>query len=230
MLPPEEGLPSTTPLQYAIQEISLRIKCLMRLSVVLKQPAPRDLTEKCAMIPIAHFEQPDIDRVSNKFPQAPPFLVERLGKANTKRRQLFKYLEKHHKALYVDGNIEDPAGEPESKRHGDGPRDNRDGSLSSQTMATTTTVRAIPRQPETLETDCFSESRHTATSYTPTVAGGNDGSEGHLAIPVPPKSAEPLGEHPFLCCYCHSIINPSTTESWEYVLRSSGKVLCLRIV
>ena len=178
----------------------------MRLSVVLRQPAPRDRTEKCAMIPMARFEQFDIDRVLREIPQAPLFLAERLGKANTRRRQLFKYLEKHHEeiALYVDKNIQDrPTGDqPESKLHGVGPRDDRDG---------------------------FKTAAMNSDSDT-TVTDGNGGSEAHLTIPAPPKSAEPLGENPFLCCYCYSLINPSTTKSWEYVLSSSGKVLCLRII
>lgn len=189
------------------------------------------------MIPMAHFEQFDIDHVLNKIPQAPPFLARRLGKANTRRRQLLTYFEKHHKkiALYVDENIEDhPIGDqPGSILHSDGPREDRDRStaLSMALFSETTvsTVHVIPSQLETLEAGCLSESGDTDTLYTPTVTDGNDGSEGHLAVPAPPKSAEPLGEHPFLCCYCYSLINPRTTKSWEYVLRSSGKVLCLRV-
>jgi len=153
---------------------------------------------------MGHYELYDINHVQNKFPQAPLFFAQRLGKANTKRRQLFKYLGQHHEkiARYIDDD-------------GDG-AETIARTLNSQT--TVTTVHAISTALESLDTDdCLSEGGQTATSYTPSVTDGKDTSEIHLSVPPPPKSAEPLGEHPFVCSYCHSFINPSTTRSWEYV-------------
>lgn len=50
---------------------------------------------------MSHFETPDINHVRDKFQltKEGDHLSERLGKANTKRRQLLKYNEMHHEKL-----------------------------------------------------------------------------------------------------------------------------------
>ncbi|KAI5797813.1 hypothetical protein EDC01DRAFT_744303, partial [Geopyxis carbonaria] len=207
----EEGLPSTTPLQYTVEDIALRIECLMRLLMVLRQPAPRDRTEKYAKITMAHFEQFDIDHVMNKFPQAPLFLAQRLGKANTQRRQLFKYLEQHSKIVrYID---EDD--------------DNKTISRTLYSQTSVTDVHWFSRPLDTLETDCLSEDGQTATSYSPSTSGDSCGFGSYLSVPPPPKLVDYLGDHPFICCYCHYFINPTTKKSWErHVFRDLMPYVC----
>jgi hypothetical protein len=50
-------------------------------------------------IPVSHFEEFDIGHVREKFPHAEEFLIGRLGKANSKRRQILRYNEKHHEKI-----------------------------------------------------------------------------------------------------------------------------------
>jgi hypothetical protein len=51
---------------------------------------------------MTHFEPFDIEHVRNKYDglgEDYRFLIERLGKANTKRRQLLKYHHEHHEKI-----------------------------------------------------------------------------------------------------------------------------------
>lgn len=199
----------------------------MRLLVTFRQPAPRDRTEKCATIPMAHYEEFDIKHVAHKYPKAPRFLTERLGRANTKRRQLFKYLELHHDkiALYVDAPISIDEETIENREQG--VRDDlnvlksvgddsysEERSVTMQTQTTVTTIVENTRSLRALEIDeSRSEAGQTATSY----AQSEGNPEDHISVPPPPESAEPLGDRPFPCPFCYYVINPSSTRSWEWV-------------
>jgi hypothetical protein len=50
---------------------------------------------------VSYFEKSDISHVRDKFQlkKEGDYLSDRLGKANTKRRQLLKYNEKHHETI-----------------------------------------------------------------------------------------------------------------------------------
>lgn len=151
--------------------------------------------------------------------QAPEFLIKRLGKANTKRRQLFKYLKDHHEkiAKYVDEPI---ITIPESSQTDNRkPRDYQDEdcrslALTMHTQTTVTTVHNVPLPLENIEADdCLSDGGQTETSYAASDLEIDD--EDRLLVPPPPKVAEPLGDIPFECGFCYYMINPSTTRSWE---------------
>jgi hypothetical protein len=75
------------------------ITCLYEFSITIRNPAPRDRLGKCSPIDVSHFEPFDIQHVSHKSLNATKYLVERLGKANTRRRQLLRYHEKHHNKI-----------------------------------------------------------------------------------------------------------------------------------
>lgn len=74
------------------------ITCLYRFSVAIRNPASRDLFRKCSEIDISHFESFDLGHVTDKFlvSNTYKYLIERLAKANSRRRQLLKYYEMHH--------------------------------------------------------------------------------------------------------------------------------------
>ena len=89
----------TTELEQTMRDIHDIISSLYELSIMLRDPAPRDRLLKLAAIDVSYFEQWDKMHVVHKFPKAHSILVERLARANIKRRQYFKYLEKHHYKL-----------------------------------------------------------------------------------------------------------------------------------
>lgn len=75
------------------------ITCLLRFSMTLRNPARHDRLKQAAVTTTKHFEPHDINHVHEKFPDAPAYLYERLGKAISKHRQYFKYREEHHVKL-----------------------------------------------------------------------------------------------------------------------------------
>ena len=87
-----------------LSDIAHVITCLYQLSFVTRNPIALERLHKIAAIDVSHFERRDIDHVSNEFPNAPGYLIQRMGKANTKRRQLMKYYESYHDniARYAD--------------------------------------------------------------------------------------------------------------------------------
>ncbi|KAF2658684.1 hypothetical protein K491DRAFT_652646, partial [Lophiostoma macrostomum CBS 122681] len=97
----EEGFeePNTTELQQLMSNVAEITTCLMRLSMAIRNPAPHDQFKESAEIDMSYFEAFDIDHVRSKFPQAEEFLVLRLGKAISRRRQYLRYRDEHQKKL-----------------------------------------------------------------------------------------------------------------------------------
>lgn len=224
---------STTELQECFLEITHVITCLYKFSIVLRNPAPRDRLHKCASIDVSHYEFFDIQHISHKFPNAEKYLVDRLGKTNSKRRQLFKYHEKHRDklTLYIDlPEISDPSANPQSSRDR--------AIIDEQGLAVTTELNEslkdhhsnIKKGPGTIATtvntqttvstfvqglsssiEVCSDAGQSQTSYA-TSAGGDIGSEIH--VPPPPKSSISLGGNPFECPYCFCILIVRDSQSW----------------
>jgi hypothetical protein len=94
----DDEIRSTSPLKEAVKEIGNVITCLYRLSITIQSPASQVRLERMERIDMSHFEHFDIEHISNKYQLGEDYqyLIERLGKANTKRRQLLKYHNEHH--------------------------------------------------------------------------------------------------------------------------------------
>ena len=98
---PLENQEDLSTLEVLVSDIAHIITCLNKLSITIQNPVPKDRLHKIARIDVSHFEQLDIKHIELKFcpvdPQnnfrVPEYLSKRLGKANTRRRQLLKYYE-----------------------------------------------------------------------------------------------------------------------------------------
>jgi hypothetical protein len=88
-----------TELTQLVSNIAEVNSCLMRLSLAIRNPAPHDQFKESTQIDVAHFEAFDVDHVRGKFPQAADYLVLRLGKAISRRRQYLRYREDHRRKL-----------------------------------------------------------------------------------------------------------------------------------
>ena len=91
----EEEPGSPSELQQILLEISEVINCLYRLSMSIRNPKGNQRYFKTAGFDTSFYEPYDIDHVKLKFPLAKKYLHERLGKAISRRRQYFKYRERH---------------------------------------------------------------------------------------------------------------------------------------
>lgn len=160
--------------------------------------------------------------VEATFPEASSFLLQRLGKANTKRRQLFKYLERHHRKLAhnIDSalNVKAPTvivDDRETKdgsKHvgGSGPRSNigTGSSTFATTLNTQTTIATfIEKNGDTIDEN------DEIQSETSSVASELHDEGGTLQVPIPPESA--LDGQPFECPYCYEIIKVFSAISWR---------------
>jgi hypothetical protein len=90
---------ATTELAQLESNVAEIITCLMRLSMAIRNPAPHDQFKESMQIDVMHYESFDIDHVRGKFPLAEDYLVSRLGKAISRRRQYLRYREEHRKKL-----------------------------------------------------------------------------------------------------------------------------------
>ena len=81
---------------FSLSEINT---CLMRLSMAIRNPAPHDQFKESAHFRVSHFEHFDMQHVRAKFPNAKEYLVARLGKAISRRRQYLNYREEHRQRL-----------------------------------------------------------------------------------------------------------------------------------
>ncbi|KAF8539954.1 hypothetical protein BDD12DRAFT_804921 [Trichophaea hybrida] len=90
---------SNSELDECFVDIPDVITCLYEFSVTIRNSAPRDGLEKCRDIDVSHYEFYDVQHVENKFRGAEKYLIDCLGRANTRRRQLLKYHEIHHEKI-----------------------------------------------------------------------------------------------------------------------------------
>ena len=118
--------------EHVMLDIMHIITCLYRFSITIQSPAPKERLHKIALINMSHFEDWDIQHINGMFYPVDPennFRVEkglsnRLGKANTKRRQLLKYYETHHKKIskHIDNDIPSSRGVSEGNKPTNAPK------------------------------------------------------------------------------------------------------------
>ncbi len=92
-------MPATTELEQLVSNMTEINTCLMRLSISIRNPAPHDQFKESTNIDMTHYEDFDIAHVRGKFPDAEDYLIIRLGKAISRRRQYLRYREEHRKRL-----------------------------------------------------------------------------------------------------------------------------------
>ncbi|KAF3015046.1 hypothetical protein E8E14_010428 [Neopestalotiopsis sp. 37M] len=97
--PEDDDIEFATEMDQLLADIAGIVSCLLKLSVSIRNPAPHDRFRGSTKTDTSFYEPADIAHVQAKFGQANPNLVKLLGKANTRRRQFFKYRETHHQKL-----------------------------------------------------------------------------------------------------------------------------------
>lgn len=188
----ENTLPHDSAVDRALEEIHEINSCLLRFSMALRNPARHDQMKQAAATSTAHFEPYDIEHVRQKFPDAEPYLHERLGKSISRHRQYYKYREDHHQKL-AEGLDED-----------NGDQEERPStiatSLHNADVATPTHVAR--------EADSETETIYSATSFALTTTGDKA-----LRLPSLPETGQD-GE-PFECPLCYRIVVADDEYSWR---------------
>ncbi|KAI5791092.1 hypothetical protein EDC01DRAFT_616360, partial [Geopyxis carbonaria] len=207
-------LEATTELEELTHEVQHIITTLFKFSIATRNPAPRDLLERCANIEVSHFEFFDIQHISNKFSgmiKSPEgnSLVERLGKANTRRRQILKYHRKHHEkiAAYPEKEEEEAA----------------ETVFTRSTVVSTYVPPKSTQHPYDLAPDNNSDTGISQTSF----ATSNGGVDRQIRVPPPPNQESALDGEPFQCPYCYAIKTVRSPLAWmRHVFRDLRPYIC----
>ena len=201
----------TSELEELFKAIRTANSSLMKLSMVIRNSPARDDYLKAAS---RYKFDPmwDVGHVKEKHGRArgsSEWLVERLGKAITRRRQYLKYREDHHGKLSRDWDDTPKDGEAQED-------DKPEKTIMASTKATTfiETKQVMGKGGPEIAGSFVSQ-----TSYEPTVA--SEATEGRLTVPPPPKMAFEgvpfeYGE-PFQCPYCYTEQIVNNKSAWKYV-------------
>jgi hypothetical protein len=185
-------VPSEPQLKDFSDQVGEIVTSLMRLSVIMRKPVPHDHIMKWQdILDTSFYEQVDISHVQHKFPNADKSLVERLGKAISKRRHYLKYRESHSQKMAQGMDIDD---------------DGKTIAIAESTVASS--LPEVLRTAPHLEIDL--DDRISEASQSSYASSG--ATEGKLRPPPWPK--EGLDGKPFKCPLCHLIVMVSSTLAW----------------
>ena len=223
---------SPTDSRGELQMIFIAIKQIVDLlyehSIIIRNATPLDKLAKAAKENVSHFQQWDLRHTREKFDQLEPenFLVKRLSKANTRRRQLFKYLEKHQGKLsrgvlpakqvlqemppnHNDKNSQGMHAHEETSQPEAAASSKSGPSINATTVNTQTTIATF-KEPEEIEAEELDDGRFSETS---SAKSEDAAAEDTIPIPAPPKGA--LDDKPFQCPYCYDILRVTDLPSWR---------------
>ncbi|XXG94204.1 hypothetical protein Hte_000457 [Hypoxylon texense] len=192
--PPDDCVEFETELAQISTDVTETVDCLLRLSVSIRNPAPHDRLKGSTRIDVSHYEEFDISHIATKFRPANPKLAEHLGKANSRRRQFFRYRAFHHDILSdgLDTDTSKPALEGKSTVASSIPQ-----FLKDETS----------HEIEDIDEDEVSESGITQSSF----ATIRDNSS-KPSIPALPVEAS---KGPFECPFCYTMISVSSRRAWK---------------
>ena len=209
---------------YLVSDITHIITCLYKFSIAIRNPAPKKRLHKIAAIDVSFYEDWDINHINGKFRQensqsnfkVEEYLIERLGKANTRRRQLFMYYKNHHETIsrYIDDPLPSKSAtttnEPTniSELPTQDPDHERAATLNETIKSQTTMSTIVPGLVRT-ELD---EDQLTQTSYATSASQTM-----RIRVPSPPNEVAAFEGKPFECPYCFNIIKVRSRQDWKYV-------------
>lgn len=223
----EAGL---SELEYLLSDITHIITWLYKFSIAIRNPAPKERLHKIALINMSHFDYWDMMHIDDKFRPVDPqnnfrvakYLSERLAKANTRRRQLLKYLEAHHQKIsqYIDDPFLSNSSTIERNQLANASKSvmsiAEGGSASTlekiPTSKSVTTVPTVKTEQQHAVKTKRDEDQLSVTSYAT--------STNHpmrICVPPPPNENAAFEGKPFQCPYCFNIIEITSRQDWKYV-------------
>ncbi|KAJ5371024.1 uncharacterized protein N7496_007116 [Penicillium cataractarum] len=200
-----------SPIDIYIEDLSHTVTSLYKLSLSLQNPAHRDRSIQASRIDLHHFEFYDINHVCDKFNLTPDSaLAQRLGKANTKRRQLLAYYKDHSDKIskYVNVAISKAVPVPQLPVSIELQSEHQRRPPTISTQWTQDTMVSTIYQ----DNDVASDSGRTRFSATSSTAGD----QVQNLIPPPPRGSSVTRRHPFICPYCHQTVQVENDEDWIY--------------
>ena len=217
--------------EHSVLDITHIITCLYKLSITIQNPAPKERLHRIASINVSYFKEWDIQHIDEKFCPAADsdfkvaeYLSERLGKANTRRRQLLRYYEAHHKkiAKHIDDpslkRVSEPTETPKPEPVAPAVKDEnitipRPATVYTTTTDSQTTVPTIKVELTEIVQNEQSEDQLSQTSF----ATSTNYKKMRIRVPAPPNEFAAFQGMPFECPYCYNITEIKGRQDWKYV-------------
>ncbi|KAK5703862.1 hypothetical protein LTR97_002875 [Elasticomyces elasticus] len=192
--------------QRLLEDIHDVVNCLMRFSMTLRNPARHDHMRYSVTSNAHHYEPFDREHVRSKYPEAPNYLVDRLGKSISRHRLYFDYREQHHAKL------------AEGLEHR---VDQGEGTVHEQASTIATSVhKDVERAPRIHDSD--DESVYTATSFASSASG-------QRTLRPPPLPAEGENGDPFECKICFTMVIADNERAWrQHVYEDLPPYVCMQ--
>ncbi len=214
----------TSELEQLFLAIVETVTSLLKFSISIRRSTPRDRYARVASLsPL----DPSFDRnhVYEKYPclRSKPWLVDKLGRAITRRRDFLRYRERHHEKL-ADRNVlsafkktpdhhnsvpTKPGTHSISIRDGPKMADVASSSADRSQLASTTATTYIADSRNLLET----ASQAGLSEVSDVSSVGDDHDQEARPIPDPPKDS--AGAKPFECPYCYTIQVVRKPSHWK---------------
>jgi hypothetical protein len=198
--------------------------CLMRLSLAIRNPAPHDQFKESTQIDVTHFEIFDVDHVRGKFPQAPDYLILRLGKAISRRRQYLRYREDHRRkleqGLAPHPHLQELTAPSQTAHTVETPPEKIESTVASSIpLAIKASASAAA-----LDEDDYYEDTLSQTSYA-----SSNSDPFRLRPPTLPEGGQ-YGE-PFECPLCFRFTSVRQATAWhKHVYRDLQPYVCFQLV
>lgn len=202
-------------------EVNNIISCLYKFSITIRNPASSDKLERCSKVDVSHLECFDIQLVREKYPGAETYLCERLGRANTKRRQLLKYHAQHHRKIAAHygersqppdanvpytGNTAGAADATAGPVEEDG-LNNLRADATQIFIDTTVSTAWVPGH-------CEIADHNPDTNFSQTAFAASEACGAELLCVPDPPGKEAAYKHSFECPYCHQFITVTGETAW----------------
>ena len=195
------------------------ITSLYKLSMTIRNPTPRDRYAKAASLNTFDTSY-DVGHVYEKFPhvRSKLWLMDRLGRAITRRREFLRYRETHREKL---GDYFKPPTDPydagrkitynEVQIPTRGPKSGLGAHsvIHSQLASTKATSYVANLNGENIDTG--STAGCSDVSYVTSIA--EDISDNMRQVPDPPNKS--ANGKPFECPYCFTILEIKNTKQWK---------------
>ena len=214
---------STSELEQLFISVSETITSLYKLSIAIRRPTPRDRYTKAAKLTPLD-PRYDISHVYEKFRYLKSSrLIEKLGKANARRRDLFRYRARHHEKLASkaeQGELDTGTSfGPRPAPYNELPVERSvaafpkvplpDMSEKQSQLASTKATTYVADTERDFDLDI--ETSKSETSFVTSVA--DDQATGGRRIPDAPKQSG--NGRPFECPYCYTIQTLKSSRQWR---------------
>ena len=193
----------TSEIHQLYSEVVNIVDCLYQLSMIIRKPAQHNALFKIYEADTPQYEPYDLDHAWHKYAKADMAIIERLGRANTRRRHVLRYRERHHEKLAK--GIGEVQGLPETKSE----------NALSDTIATDLNTANIHFS------EAASNTGGSETSYANSLISGES-----LTVPELPHGWE--DGKPVQYPYCFFFINVDGMKTWtKHIFRDLRPYICV---